>query len=39
MIVITDEIGKVVQAMRNGTGYYEQYYEAGADGLPFRFRQ
>jgi len=38
MIVIADEIGKVVQAMRNG-GYYESYYEpqyeAGADGSPY----
>lgn len=38
MIVIVDEIGKVVQAMRNG-GYYESYYEpqyeAGTDGSPF----
>ncbi len=39
MIVIADEIGKVVQSMRNGTGVYEAYNEqvfaVGTDGSPF----
>lgn len=38
MIYIVDDIGKVVQSMRNGGGYepyYEQSYEQGQDGSPY----
>lgn len=39
MIYIVDEIGSVVQSMRNGTGayepYYDRFYEANTNGAPF----